>query len=195
MQVITLNVQVTSLPLNYLFSGSLRKPIEWAPRIDVLFVVTVHCTFLHSPFSRSFYSTPRSLLPPRNFHSSSLPSQPLLLFILLRIICIIIMHVFYIFSTPFLLILPHIFPSLQSATNYYLNIASFRYCHPLSGKKLCAQILSPVKTVIFLKIACIHSIIIFSSRLLPVSPPPAPFLVLRVHSVPPPTNSPGICKK
>lgn len=96
MQVTTLNVQVISFPINYLFSDSPCKTTEWAPRIDDLFVVTAHCNFLYSPFSIYFYSTPRSPLPPPNFHSSSLLSHPLLLFILPRTIFVIIIHVFYI---------------------------------------------------------------------------------------------------
>ena len=124
-QVITLNVHVTSFPFNYLSSGSLCKPIEWVTRVDVLFVVIAHCTFIYSPFSIYFYSTPRSLLPPPYFNSSSLPSHPLLLFILIRIIFTIIIYVLYISFYFFLLILPPTVPSLQSATNYYLSIVSF----------------------------------------------------------------------
>jgi hypothetical protein len=60
---------------------------------------------------------------------------------------------------------------------FHLNIIIRRQARN-SGS---VQILSLVKTVIFLKIACIHLSIIFPSRLLLVTPPSPSVLVLRVH--------------
>jgi hypothetical protein len=129
-----------------------------------------------SYFPSSFASSsPPSLLPVHHFHSPSLSPHPLHLLSLFRISLSLLYRSSLTLSYPFLLILSPFVPSLQSASNFYLNIFPFQYYHPLASKTRSAQIVSLINTVIFLKIACIHLSIIFSSRLLPIPPPP-PFL-------------------